>query len=358
MNCSTLHSYPHLPYFVAKNDPDTNEGRIQPPLVLLILIIMHSIEEAFGEKCSLYADVLQCPPTANAAQLRKAYYRAALKVHPDKNPGNDDAAQKFQALSLAYQILCSEDLRKEYDETGVIPHPDATADDEGANKEGVDAWKSYFDQIFGKVTVSKINDFAAKYKCSDEEKRDVLKEFKKRKGDLVKMLDFVMLSEARDAIRWVEDYLKPEMETDTKSVNLRENMEKSLVKIRKMVDKENAAIKEEENSADEDDDDNDEEETETEDEEDEEGAKKSSAPRIGRFQKSPSPKKPPTKKKRKTASSNMDDLVAQIQNKRRGDGNSVLASLGARYGVGMDDDDPLKNADFEKLQSKYKKSKR
>ena len=313
--------------------------------------IMHLIEEAFGEKCSLYADVLQCPPTANAAQLRKAYYRAALKVHPDKNPGNAEAAQKFQALSLAYQILCSDDLRKEYDETGVIPHPDATADDED-NKEGVDAWKTYFDQIFGKVTVSKINDFATKYKCSDEEKRDVLKEFKKRKGDLVKMLDFVMLSEARDAIRWVEDYLKPEMETDAKVANLRENLEKSLIKIRKLVDKENTANKEEEEAGDDDD------ETETEDEEEEEGTKPS-VPRIGRFQKSPSPKKPPAKKKRKVAvaSSNMDYLVAQIQNKRRGGGSSVLASLGARYGVTMDDDDPLKDADFEKLQSKYKKSK-
>eukprot|EP00977_Amphora_coffeiformis_P006588 scaffold1424_cov168-Amphora_coffeaeformis.AAC.1 len=317
---------------------------------------MHLIEEAFGEKCSLYADVLQCPPTAKAAQLRKAYYRAALKVHPDKNPGNAEAAQKFQALSLAYQILCSEDLRREYDETGVIPHSDATGDDEETNKEGVDAWKSYFDQIFGKVTVSKINDFAAKYKCSDEEKRDVLKEFKKRKGNLVKMLDFVMLSEARDAIRWVEDYLKPEMEAEDKVADLRENMEKSLAKIRKMVDKENAANKEEEGSGDDEDD----EETETEDEEEKDDGKRSSAPRIGRFQKSPSPKKPPAKKKRKaaSASSNMDDLVAQIQSKRRGGSSSVLASLGARYGVGMDDEDPLKDADFEKMQSKYKKSKR
>lgn len=315
---------------------------------------MHLIEEAFGEKCSLYSDVLQCPPTADAAQLRKAYYRAALKVHPDKNPGNAEAAQKFQALSLAYQILCSEDLRKEYDETGVIPHSDATADDDEDNKEGVDVWKSFFDQIFGKVTTSKINDFAAKYKCSDEEKRDVLKEFQQRKGNLVKMLDYVMLSEARDAIRWVEDYLKPEMETEPKVADLRENMEKSLVKIRKMVDKENAANKEEEK---EEESDEEQEETETEDEEEE---KKPSAPRIGRFQKSPSPKKPPSKKKRKAAdaSSNMNDLVAQIQNKRRGGGSSVLASLGARYGVSMDDDDPLKDADFEKLQSKYKKTKR
>ena len=318
---------------------------------------MHLIEQAFGENCSLYKDVLQCPETADAAQLRKAYYRSALKVHPDKNPGNAEAAQKFQALSLAYQILCDTDLRQEYDETGVIPHQDATAADDDNNKEGVDAWKSYFDQIFGKVTVSKINDFAAKYKCSDEEKRDVLKEFKKRKGNLVKMLDFVMLSEPRDALRWVTDYLQPAATTDAKVManGLRENMEKSLIKIRKMIDKENAANKEEEE-----DDDDEETETESEDE-DPDDEKKPSVPRFGRFQKSPSPKKPPAKKKRKASAesssnrSSMDDLVAQIQNKRRG--GNVLSTLGARYGVEMDED-PLKDADFEKLQSKYKKTKR
>ena len=109
---------------------------------------MHSIEQAYGEGCNLYTDVLQCPQTAGAAQLRKAYYRAALKVHPDKND-SQDAAQKFQALSLAYQILSSEDLKKEYDETGVIPLAEDVTDDDD-NKEGTDAWKAYFDQIFGK----------------------------------------------------------------------------------------------------------------------------------------------------------------------------------------------------------------
>lgn len=312
---------------------------------------MHSIEEAFGENCSLYTDVLQCPPTADAAQLRKAYYRAALKVHPDKNPGNQAAQLQFQALSAAYQILQNEELRKEYDETGVIPHADADGE---ATEEGVDAWKSYFDQIFGKVTLSKINDFASKYKCSDEERRDVLKEFKKREGNLVKMLDFVMLSEARDALRWVTDYLQPALEEDSSLHSYKTSMEKSMKKIQKLVEKENQEkLKEAEE-------DEDEEETETEEEEDDDDEEeaKPKAPPVGRFQKPPSPKKPPAKKKRKTkasAGSNMDDLVAQIQNKRRG-GGSVLASLGARYGVAIDDD-PLKDADFSKMQSKYKKTR-
>jgi DnaJ family protein C protein 9 len=320
---------------------------------------MHPIEEAFGEHCSLYTDVLKCSPSADAAQLRKAYYRAALKVHPDKNPDNPEAAKTFQALSLAYQILGDADLRREYDETGVLPHPDATADD--VNEEGVDAWKSYFDQIFGKITVSKINDFAEKYKTSDEERRDVLKEFKARKGDLVKMLNFVMLSEPRDAVRWVSDYLEPALqEKDSKLKKWKDNMEKSLISIRKMIDKENKAnAKDDEKEVD-----GDETETESEGEGDEDEKVAKAAPRIGRFQSSPSPqKKAPSKKRKAKASStnnSMDDLVAQIQNKRRGAGSqNLLSSLGARYGVNLDDDeDPLADADFAKLQSKYKKKAR
>ena len=70
--------------------------------------------------------------------------------------------------------------------------------------------------------------------------------------------------------------------------------------------------------------------------------------------KAPPPKKAkPTKAKKKQ--SNQQDLIAAIRNKN-GRGNP-LASLGARYGVAMDDDDPLDDAAFAKIQSKLKKKK-
>lgn len=296
---------------------------------------MHAIEEQFGKGCNLY-ELMGCSKDADKAALRKAYYRKALKVHPDKNPDNPQAAQKFQALSLAYQILQDADLRQEYNETGVIPHNDATAPDEDTDGNGTNAWKDYFDQIFGKVTTDKIEDFTNKYKCSDEEQRDVLKEFQKRQGNLVQMLEFVILSEPRDAVRWVEDFLRPAMEAGKVNVQYQETMEKSLKKIQKQIEKENTAAKD------------DDDETETEEDAPDEPAKS----------------KTPPSKKRKARSNNkkgnsMDSLIAQIQNKHKRGGNkkNILSDLSARYGV-ADDADPLSDADFAKTQAQMEAKRR
>jgi len=332
---------------------------------------MHFIEEVFGEGCDLY-DVLSCPRDADRAKLRKCYYRAALKYHPDRSANNsggggDDqnssAHRQFQAISMCYQILGDDEVRAEYDETGVIPQ-DAPDDDDKTS--GADQWKAYFDRIFGKVTRTDIEAFATKYKCSDEERRDVLKEFKARKGDLLKMLDYVMLSEFRDAIRWVEDYIRPAMESGELSDKFRATMEKTLVSCQKKADRERKA--EEEGNAENESD----EETETESEGMEEDnvspppSKRQTASSKGKKE---TPKKgKPTKakaakqqKKGKGSKNDMSDLVAQIQNRRGGSGGNMFASLGARYGVAMDDDDadPLADdAAFEKARAKLNNGKR
>jgi DnaJ family protein C protein 9 len=334
---------------------------------------MHVIEEAFGKDCDLYADVLQCEPTANKAQLRKAYYRAALVHHPDKQANNgadtdkNSNSLKFQAVSLAYRILQDPEARTDYDESGHIPSDAPDEDDAAAAKQGTDAWKQYFDQIFGKVTTSDIDAFSSKYKCSDEERRDVLKEFKARRGNLVKMLDFVMLSEPRDCLRWVEDYIRPAIEEGEMDDKYVSTMEKTLVQCQKKTEKADAeaAAEEEEEEEEEETDD---EATESEEDEEEEEVKKP----VRRYASSSNTKKQPppkkatpkkgkptlTKRKKKDAAGgSMEDLISQIQNKKRG-GGGVLASLGERYGVTMDDDDPLNDADFAKMQAKVNKKKR
>jgi len=87
--------------------------------------------------------------------------------------------------------------RKEYDKHGEIP----LDDDDEANDESKRSWKEYFDLIFGKLSTDDIDSFAEKYKMSEEEERDVLKNYVKFKGNLKKMLEFVMLSEERDVAR-------------------------------------------------------------------------------------------------------------------------------------------------------------
>lgn len=62
-----------------------------------------------------YYQVLGVPSTADAAEIKKAYRKLAKQHHPDANPDNAQAAERFKELSEAHTVLSDADKRKQYD---------------------------------------------------------------------------------------------------------------------------------------------------------------------------------------------------------------------------------------------------
>src|SRR3989338_242531 len=65
-----------------------------------------------------YYDVLGVSRNASADELKKAYRSLAKKLHPDQNPGDKEAEQRFKELNEAYDALKDEQSRAAYDQFG------------------------------------------------------------------------------------------------------------------------------------------------------------------------------------------------------------------------------------------------
>ncbi|PLB51622.1 DnaJ domain protein [Aspergillus steynii IBT 23096] len=87
-----------------------------------------------------YYDALGVPPTASELEIKKAYRKLAIVTHPDKNPGDETAHARFQAIGEAYQVLSNEDLRKRYDKFGK---------EDAVPASGFEDPSEFFGMIFG-----------------------------------------------------------------------------------------------------------------------------------------------------------------------------------------------------------------
>ncbi len=68
-----------------------------------------------GSKGRDFYAILGVEKTASQGQIKQAYRKAAIKYHPDKNPGNEEAAEKFKELSTAYAVLSDPNKKRQYD---------------------------------------------------------------------------------------------------------------------------------------------------------------------------------------------------------------------------------------------------
>jgi molecular chaperone DnaJ len=97
-----------------------------------------------------YYKVLDLPRTATEADVKKAYRRLAMKFHPDRNPGDKDAEEKFKEAKEAYEILSEADKRAVYDQHG---HAGIDAQRHGGRggAGGADAFGEMFGEMFGDI---------------------------------------------------------------------------------------------------------------------------------------------------------------------------------------------------------------
>ncbi len=92
-----------------------------------------------------YYEVLEVSRTATVEEIKKAYRKKAVQFHPDKNPGNQEAEEKFKEATEAYSALSDADNRAKYDRFGHA----AFSSGGGGGFQGADF--SGFEDIFGDI---------------------------------------------------------------------------------------------------------------------------------------------------------------------------------------------------------------
>ena len=92
-----------------------------------------------------YYEVLGVERTASPEELKKAFRKAALKYHPDRNPGDKEAEAQFKDVAEAYEVLADADKRARYDRYGHAGISGA----QQPHYSGVEDIFSHFSDIFG-----------------------------------------------------------------------------------------------------------------------------------------------------------------------------------------------------------------
>ena len=97
-----------------------------------------------------FYETLGVSKTATQEEIKNAYRKLALKYHPDRNPGNKEAEEKFKAAAEAYQILSDPEKRKRYDQFGTADTGNMGGFGQEMNMEDIfENFGDIFETLFG-----------------------------------------------------------------------------------------------------------------------------------------------------------------------------------------------------------------
>ncbi|XP_074116127.1 dnaJ homolog subfamily C member 9-like [Cotesia typhae] len=145
---------------------------------------LHDLCEKYFGSRNFY-EVLEIPKTASDKEVKKAYHKLSLLVHPDRVAENkkEEATEKFQVLGFIHSILSDTEKRKIYDETGQY--------DEESEEVAMRNWADYWRTLFKEVTIEDINKYEKDYKGSETEIKDLKRAYTDSKGDMDYILEAV-----------------------------------------------------------------------------------------------------------------------------------------------------------------------
>src|ERR1700709_1284938 len=98
-----------------------------------------------------YYELLMVSRDASDQEIKTAYRKLAMQFHPDRNPNNPEAEEKFKACSEAYQVLSDADKRAAYDRYGHAGVNGAGGFGGGSPFQGQGDLNDIFGDLFGEM---------------------------------------------------------------------------------------------------------------------------------------------------------------------------------------------------------------